>query len=100
MPFTRLPNPRPAIDQYVEILFFLPDILYGRRSQLAAGNLYMAHRCGFTQKVLIGTLQAAGFAGVASMRRGHPYYDLYAVATKIPMPEADLRALAAAHFPG
>jgi len=60
----------------------------------------MAHRCGFTQKVLIGTLQAAGFAGVASMRRGHPYYDLYAVATKIPMPEADLRALAAAHFPG
>jgi ubiquinone/menaquinone biosynthesis C-methylase UbiE len=76
------------------------DILYGHRPALERGNLFMAHRCGFTQKVLIGTLQAAGFAGVATMRRGHPFYDLYAVATKIPMPEADMRPLAAAHFPG
>ena len=67
---------------------------------MAQGNLFMAHRCGFTQKVLIGTLQTSGFAMVASERRGHPYYDLYAVATKTPMPESDLRALAAAHLPG
>lgn len=76
------------------------DILYGHRPPMARGNLYMAHRCGFTQKVLTGTLQAAGFATVASMRRGHPCYDLYAVATKSAMPENELRALAAAHFPG
>lgn len=76
------------------------DILYGHRPPMARGNLYMAHRCGFTQKVLTGTLQAAGFATVASMRRGHPCYDLYAVATKSALGEADLRALAAAHFPG
>lgn len=76
------------------------DILYGHRPQLAAGNLYMAHRCGFTQKVLCGTLQGAGFATVASMRRGHPYYDLYALATREAMGEADLRALAEKHFPG
>ena len=75
------------------------DILYGHRPQLAKGNLYMAHRCGFTQKVLAGTLQGAGFATVASMRRGHPNYDLYAVAVKVPMPEADLRTLAGEHFP-
>ena len=76
------------------------DILYGHRPAMAQGNLFMAHRCGFTQKVLIGTLQTSGFAMVASKRRGHPYYDLYAVATKTPMPESDLRALAAAHLLG
>lgn len=75
------------------------DILYGHRPQMAQGNLYMAHRCGFTQKVLTGTLQAAGFATVACMRRGHPCYDLYAVATKEAISELELRALAAAHFP-
>lgn len=75
------------------------DILYGHRPQLAAGNLYMAHRCGFTQKVLTSTLQAAGFAMVAAKRRGHPHYDLWALATVRPMEEAALRALALAHFP-
>ena len=35
------------------------DILYGHRPALARGNLYMAHRCGFTQKLLTGTLRAA-----------------------------------------
>ena len=75
------------------------DILYGHRPPMAQGNLYMAHRCGFTQKVLTGTLQAAGFATVASMRRA-ANFDLHAVATKAAMSEPDLRALAAAHFPG
>lgn len=75
------------------------DILYGHRPQLARGNLYMAHRCGFTQKVLTGTLQAAGLAMVAASRRGHPAYDLWALATVAPMEEAELRALALAHFP-
>jgi len=32
------------------------DILYGHRPPMARGNLYMAHRCGFTQKVLDGDL--------------------------------------------
>ena len=75
------------------------DILYGYRPSMARGNLYMAHRCGFTQKVLTETLQAAGFASVASMRRGYPSFDLYAVATKTAASESELRALAAAHFP-
>ncbi len=74
------------------------DILYGHRPALARGNLYMAHRCGFTQKVLTGTLQAAGFAAVAAKRRGHPYYDLWALATASALPEPELRELAQAHF--
>ena len=75
------------------------DILYGHRPPMAKGNLYMAHRCGFTEKVLIGTLRSCGFPSVASRRRTHPYYDLYAVASKVPMIEADLRQLAIVHFP-
>jgi hypothetical protein len=75
------------------------DILYGHRASMARGNLFMAHRCGFTQKVLTGTLQAHGFANTASLRRGHPYYDLWAVAVKQPMDEAALRDLAQKHLP-
>lgn len=76
------------------------DILYGHRPHMARGNIHMAHRCGFTQKVLTSTLQAAGFAVVAAMRREHPYYDLWAVASVSPMEEASMRQLAGAHFPG
>ena len=75
------------------------DILYGHRPPMAKGNLYMAHRCGFTEKVLIGTLRSCGFATVASKKRAHPNYDLYAIATKGPMQEESVRALAGAHFP-
>ena len=74
------------------------DSLYGPRPAMARGNLYMAHRCGFTQKVLTGTLQAAGFAAVAAKRRGHPYYDLWALGTASALPEPELRELAQAHF--
>lgn len=75
------------------------DILYGHRPPMARGNLYMAHRCGFTQKVLSGTLQHCGFVGVAAKRREHPFYDLWALATKAGVDEAALRALAEVHFP-
>ena len=46
------------------------DILYGHRPALARGNHYMAHKCGFTERVLIGVLQQVGFASIASRRRG------------------------------
>jgi hypothetical protein len=65
---------------------------------MAQGNLYMAHRCGFTQKVLTATLQAAGFKAVATMARAHPYFDLWAVASKEALAEAQMRELAHAHF--
>lgn len=75
------------------------DILFGYRPSLAAGNLFMAHHCGFTQKVLAGSLRAASFAAVATMRREHPHYDLWALATAQPMEETGVRRLAAQHFP-
>jgi len=76
------------------------DILYGHRPQMARGNLYMAHRCGFTQKVLGATLSACGFRAVASLARGRaPFFDLWAVACKSPRSDDAMRALAKAHFP-
>jgi len=74
------------------------DILYGHRPSMAQGNLYMAHRCGFTEKVLVATLQAAGFKTVASTRRAK-HFDLWALASKSERSENQLRELATEHFP-
>lgn len=74
------------------------DILYGHRPPMARGNLYMAHRCGFTQRVLSGTLQASGFKRVASKARPTAF-DLWAVASRSARSEDEMRALAGAHFP-
>lgn len=76
------------------------DILYGHRPPMAKGNLYMAHRCGFTRKVLDGTLRGHGFACTATLARGRaPYFDLWAIASVCQRTEDELRELAKAHFP-
>jgi len=89
-----------AYDQLAEAAYTSPagpiaplDILYGHRASMAMGNLYMAHRCGFTEKVLAGTLQAAGFQQVASLTRPQAF-DLWAFATKEPWPCDALQAAA------
>jgi predicted SAM-dependent methyltransferase len=74
-------------------------ILYGHRPPMARGNLYMAHRCGFTQRVLDGTLRAAGFVTIATMARGAPYFDLWAAASVSTRTEEAMRSLALEHFP-
>lgn len=74
------------------------DILYGHRKSLAQGNLYMAHRCGFTLKILLGTLKAAGFANVFGVRRA-AHFDLWAAASKKALSAAAQQVLAAQHFP-
>lgn len=94
-----------AEDKLTEPAYFSPagpiapiDILYGHRPPMANGNLFMAHRCGFTEKVLTATLQAAGFKSVASMARP-AHFDLWAVATKSTLDESALKELAVSHFP-
>jgi predicted SAM-dependent methyltransferase len=74
------------------------DLLYGHRASLAKGNLYMAHRCGFTQKVLAETLQAVGFKSVASACIPQSFV-LWAFASKSERDDAELRELARLHFP-
>jgi predicted SAM-dependent methyltransferase len=76
------------------------DIIYGYRPELVRGNLYMAHRCGFTQKVLNETLKSAGFATIAIARRSAPYFDLWAVATKLKITKEEITMLARLHFMG
>lgn len=76
------------------------DILYGFRPEMQRGNLYMAHHCGFTEKVLHATVEAAGFPSVATMRRGAaPFFDLWIVASKAILTVEAARDLAMAHFP-
>lgn len=76
------------------------DILYGYRASMAKGNLYMAHRCGFTSQVLGGTLVAAGFQTVATLARSFtPFFDLWAVASKSKRMEEEIRALMKSHAP-
>lgn len=75
------------------------DVLYGHRPAMQAGNLFMAHRCGFTQRVLCATLESSGFVTHASKRRGHPFYDLWVVATIHVTGEKVMRELAGMHFP-
>jgi predicted SAM-dependent methyltransferase len=74
------------------------DIVYGYRPQLAAGNLFMAHHCGFTIKVLGNTLLSCGFKSIANRRRV-AHFDLWALATKSLMPETELLQLAGGHLP-
>ncbi len=75
------------------------DVLYGHRPSLALGNHFMAHRCGFTRDSLAHLLQQAGFQAVAGIARGHPFYDLWMVASNVPLLGPELRVLANAHFP-
>jgi len=74
------------------------DVLYGYRPQLAAGNLFMAHRTGFTLKTLIDTMRAAGFRSMAGQQR-EDIFALWVMATKSPTPEEELGNLAKEHFP-
>lgn len=95
-----------AADQLTETAYVSPagpiaplDIVYGHRPSLAAGQMFMAHRCGFTRKVLGVVLLQTGFRHAAVTERGAPHFDLWALATKGAMDEAALRGLAAQHFP-
>lgn len=75
------------------------DMLYGHRAAMNRGNLFMAHRCGFTRKVLLATLQAAGFKSLGGIERGAPNFDLWVVASKAVLSNDDMKKLAAQHFP-
>ena len=74
------------------------DILYGHRDAMAAGNLFMAHRCGFTLQVLADTLQACGFPRTVGVARPAAF-DLWMLASKQALADDVLRALAQKHLP-
>lgn len=69
------------------------DIVYSHREYTGRDKPFMAHHCGFTLKVLNGTLRSNGFVSVAGKRRARGM-DLWVVATKQQLDEAALRELA------
>lgn len=69
------------------------DIIYGHRASIMNGNHYMAHKCGFTEEVLRASLKGAGFLSIASIARGSPHFDLWAVASKVKLEQGSLRNL-------
>ncbi|AIQ98264.1 methyltransferase domain-containing protein [Prochlorococcus sp. MIT 0801] len=74
------------------------DIIYGHRSSIAKGNTFMAHKCGFTEKVLIKVLQKSGFCQVISQTRSSEF-DIWALATCKEWQEKDIKSLAIDLFP-
>lgn len=74
------------------------DIVYSHRLFTGRDKPYMAHHCGFTLQVLVGMLKASGFASVAGIRRP-AVFDLWVVATKVPVADEKLRDLAGLVLP-
>lgn len=74
------------------------DMLYGLRLSMAQGNLFMAHRTGFTLSTLRKSLFQAGFSRVAGLCIPSSYA-LWAVATASEVSGDELLRLASEHLP-
>ncbi len=57
------------------------DILYGWRAAIQNGDYYMAHKSGFTDKILIELFKQAGFKK-ASLKTRPNFYDIHIAAFK------------------
>jgi hypothetical protein len=93
-----------AQDKLLEPLYVSPagpiaplDILYGHRPSIAAGNHYMAHKCGFTFSVLRKLFLGNGFNSVYGGRRLEGF-DLWVLAFKQARTEAEMSLLARDYF--
>ena len=75
------------------------DMLFGHRESMRKGNLYMAHRTGFSAKTLLAALQETGFGKIAVVSRPSQFL-LWAIATKSPCDDEAITALAQRHIPG
>jgi len=72
------------------------DMIWGHRTSLAAGNLYMAHRSGFTAHSMHEQLGAAGFIRALVART--PGFNLWALATKTAVSDEEMHRLAAVYM--
>lgn len=74
------------------------DILYGHRASIASGNVFMAHKCGFTYQALVGAFNQAGFESICGGSRPHNF-DLWLVASKKTRSVEELQILASEFLP-
>ena len=75
------------------------DIIYGYGSSLKEGNHFMAHKCGFTDKVLLNELKLVGFKSL-SVIRATTAFALWAIAYKnLDLPQDSLESDLLSHLP-
>ena len=74
------------------------DILYGHRPSMLAGNLFMAHRTGFTRSTLTNAFAQAGFGNVLCSGRPDEF-SLWLIAYKENASDIQIRADAAVYLP-
>ena len=94
-----------AKDKLLDALYTSPagpisaiDILYGHRGYIAQGNIYMAHKCGFTYSALQNIFFEAGFKYTFGGSRPQ-HYDLWLLAFKKEISEAEMRKIAETYLP-
>ena len=58
----------------------------------------MAHHCGFTLKALLKSLRRAGFKSIGGFARPRRY-ELWALASKEKISEAELKQVLMSHIP-
>ena len=75
------------------------DMLFGHRDSLRQGNLFMAHRMGFSAQTLMTALKEAGFGRIAVVSRPSQFV-LWAIATIKYCDDDAMTALAQTHVPG
>lgn len=73
------------------------DIIYGFRPAIASGLEHFACKCGFTSRVLAGTIAQIGFGSLWSARNPSTF-SLVCIATKQEVSEEALKTLADKHF--
>lgn len=93
-----------AEDKMLDVAYSSPcgpvtafDMVYSHRQFTGRDNPHMAHHCGFTLTVLLGTLRENGFQVSAGKRKT---FDLWVVAAKTPMSDESAKELADRVLPG
>lgn len=74
------------------------DILFGHQAALSRGNLYMAHRCGYTDSSLRDLLSGGGFQTMATLAIARKF-ELWCVATPSRVSRQEMDALVRLHLP-
>ena len=74
------------------------DILYGHRGFIAQGNIFMAHKCGFTYSVLCNSFYEAGFIKTFGGIRPDAF-DLWLIAFKSDIADEEIKNQATLFLP-
>lgn len=74
------------------------DILYGHREYMRLGNLFMAHKSGFTYPTLANSFYEAGFKSTGGRRRPQAY-DLWLIGFKAEVDRMNILKVAQEFLP-